>query len=135
MNAELDRIVREELWRSVAWFGLAIVGWPTLADEVPWLDVNAITVFVLPVLTWVVLTAGTVGLRVITARELQVQTVSGWILSAVLGFVLSGVGAVYLVTIEGYDPLLVGAMLAFWVVAPVLWWRYRYGRPYPEYLE
>lgn len=135
MDADVQRIIREELLRSIAWFGLAIVGWPVLADEVGWLETNVLTVFGLPVLTWAILTAGTVGIRVITARELQVQSLSGWALSLAVGAILSGVGAVYLVTAQGYDPLAVGAGLTTVAVGTILWYWYAWGRPYPEHLR
>jgi len=94
MNAEVRHVVREELLRSIAWFGLAIVGWPIFIDEVAWVESTVLTVFGLPLLTWGILTAGTVGIRLITARELQVQTLSGWVVSSVLGFILGGVWVV-----------------------------------------
>jgi hypothetical protein len=72
MNPEQERIVREELWRSIAWIGLGIVGWPTLVTEVVWLDQSLFTVFALPVITWAVLTAGMIGVRTVTGAELQV---------------------------------------------------------------
>ena len=120
MNLEQRRIVREELWRSIVWIGLGIVGWPTLVTEVAWLEQNLFTVFGLPVVTWAVLTAGMIGIRTITGAELQYTAVSlsGFLFGATI---LGGIGAVYLIAVEGYNPLVViagevavGAATAVW---------------------
>jgi len=108
MKPQLQRIIREELLRSIAWIGLGIVGWPILISEVAWLDTTALTVFGLPVLTWVILTTGMISIRVATSRQLQVQTPVGLSISLFFGIMLGGVGAVYLVTAGGYS--------AFWII-------------------
>lgn len=127
MNAELRRIADEELVRSIAWFALGLVGWPFLAAEVAWVEANILTVFVFPVLTWAVLTAGAIGVRAVSAGEFRVQTPAGVSLSMVVGTMLGGVVAVYLAGVEGHSPLLVtgayvcvtlGAILWHWVVTP-----------------
>lgn len=122
MDLEQRRIVREELWRSIVWIGLGIVGWPTLVTEVAWLEQNLFTVFGLPVVTWAVLTAGMIGIRTITDAELQYNTLrlSGFLLGAVI---LGGIGAVYLVAVEGYNPLVVIAgEVAVGAVTLVWYW-------------
>jgi len=108
MKPQLQRIIREELLRSIAWIGLGIVGWPILISEVAWLDTTALTVFGLPVLTWVILTTGMISIRVATSRQLQVQTPVGLSISLFFGIMLGGVSAVYLVTAGGYS--------AFWII-------------------
>jgi hypothetical protein len=123
MHRELRQIIREELWRSVAWIGLGMVGWPILTEELAWLETTVVTVFVFPVLTWAVLTAGFIGVRAVTASDLQVQTPTGLSLSLLCGVILGGVSAVYLVGVEGYSTLWVsvlyvalslGTVLSYW---------------------
>jgi hypothetical protein len=123
MNPEQERIVREELWRSVAWAALGIVGWPTLVTELNSVEQNLFTVFGLPVVTWVVLTTGMIGLRFLTGAELQYRTPSlpGFLIGAVI---LGGLGAVYLVAIEEYNPLLVIAGEAAIGAATLFWYWY-----------
>ena len=62
MSDELRRILHEELWRSVAWAGLGLVGWAWILTSTGQLDATVWTVVGLPVLTWATLTAGMVGL-------------------------------------------------------------------------
>jgi hypothetical protein len=121
MDPEQRRIVREELWRSIAWAGLGIVGWPTIAAEVAWVDQNLFTVFGLPVITWAVLTAGMIGVRTVTGAELQRHTISlpSFLLE---GALLGGIGAVYLVTAGGYSPLLVATGYVAVGTATVVWY-------------
>ena len=68
MTPQRRQLVREELLRSIAWFGLAIVGWPLAISAVQWLDATPSTVFGLPVLTWASLTAGVIGYRLLSGR-------------------------------------------------------------------
>jgi|APHM01.1.fsa_nt_gi hypothetical protein len=123
MNLEQERIVREELWRSIVWAGLGIVGWPTVVAEVAWVDQNLFTVFGLPVIMWAVLTAGMIGFRTVTDAELQRDMISlpaYFVEAAILG----GIGAVYLVTAGGYSPLLVATGYVSVGAATVVWYRY-----------
>lgn len=124
MNPELRGIVREELLRSIAWFGLGIVGWPLLVTEVSWLDATALTVFGLPVLTWAVLTGASVGVRVLTDTDASVRSSAGVWVALVLGVLLGGVGAVYLVAARGYSALPVTAGYVGVTVVTVLWYWY-----------
>jgi hypothetical protein len=124
MNPEQERIVREELWRSIAWAGLGIVGWPTLVTEVAWLEQNLFTVFGGAVITWAVLTAGMIGIRTVTGSELQVQTPAGLSIFLLGGFILAGVGAVYLVLAEGYSVLMVSTGYGAVGAATVVWYWY-----------
>jgi hypothetical protein len=122
MNLEHRRIVREELWRSVVWFGLGLVGWPILVDELAWLEQNLFTVFGLPVVTWAVLTAGMVGIRAVSGAELQYQFgLTEFLFSALI---LGVLGAVYLIAFEGYSPLLVIVGEAGIAVGTVAWYWY-----------
>ena len=133
MDTELRGIIREELLRSIAWIGLGIVGWPLLISEATWVDATALTVFGLPVLTWAVLTTGAIGIRVVTSTEVQVQTPAGLSISLVLGIMLGGVGAVYLVAVEGYAALWVTVTYVAVTSGAVLWhWYTREPASPPE---
>jgi hypothetical protein len=121
MSTEIRRIVREELLRSIVWFGLGIVGWPILISEFTWLDANVLTVFGLPLLTWAVLTTGMIGVRVSTSTELQVTTPVGLSMSLLVGIMLGGVSAVYLVAVEEYAALPVIIVYAAVTGGTVLW--------------
>ena len=107
--------------------GLGIVGWPILIAEIAWLDATALTVIGLPIVTWAMLTASAIGVRSVTANKLQIRTPTGLTISLVLGIMLGGVSAVYLVTIVGYSVLWVTSayvavscltVLWFWLVRP-----------------
>ncbi len=50
MSAKSRHIINEELWRSVVWAGLGLVGWAILISEFAWLDGTLLTVFGLPIL-------------------------------------------------------------------------------------
>lgn len=122
MKPQQRHIIREELLRSIAWIGLGIVGWPIVIAEVGWLDTTALTVFGLPVLTWAVLTMGAIGVRTATSTELQIQTPAGLSISLLLGTMLGGVGAVYLVTAGGYPVLWITAAYIAVTGITVLWY-------------
>jgi hypothetical protein len=122
MKSEPRRIIREELLRSIAWLGLAIVGWPLVISEIAWLDATALTVFGLPALTWALLTTGALTVRLATSTEFQVQTPVGSSISLVFGIMLGGVGAVYLATAGGYSALWVSAAYVAVTGLTVLWY-------------
>lgn len=123
MNLEQRRIVREELWRSIVWIGLGMVGWPVLVTETSWLGQNLLTVFGLPVVTWAVLTAGMIGIRTLTSSELQLSTprLPVFVLEAV---VLGSICWIYLVVVESYGSLLVTVSGVAVGVATVVWYWY-----------
>lgn len=127
MKPQRRHIIREELLRSIAWIGLGIVGWPIVIAEVAWLDTTALTVLGLPVLTWAVLTMGVIGARTATSEELQIQTPAGLSISLLLGIMLGGIGAVYLVTAGGYPVLWITAAYVAVTGVAVLW--YWFVRP------
>lgn len=131
MNRELRRLVGEELLRSIVWAGLGMVGWPILVSELAWLEPSVLTVFVLPVLTWAVLTAGAIGIRLGTGADFQVQTPTGLSYSLLAGVVCGGLAAVYLAGVEGYSPL--GVATAYVAVtAGTLLWMMRPGVQAPS---
>jgi hypothetical protein len=124
MNARLDRILREELLRSVAWIGLGLVGWATVVDGLAWLDASVSTVFGLPVLTWAVLTAGTIGVRYASGADLQMQTQRYSWTSVATGLALNSLAAAYLVVIEGLGVLPVGVACVAITAVTVGWYWY-----------
>jgi len=120
-------IVREELLRSIAWFGLGLVGWPIVVTEVAWLEPSVLTVIGLPLVTWAALTTTAIALRSTTDSAAQVETRTGLSVSLVVGIMGGGVGAVYLVTGGGYPALWTtaayvavtgGAVLWYWLANP-----------------
>ena len=124
MTPQLRRIIREELWRSIAWIGLGLVGWALVIAEVAWLDATALTVFGLPVLTWAALTVGMIRLRLITGSDLQVQTREGLHIVLLEGIIITGFLVVYLVAVEGWSPLLtVGSYLAITGLYALYYWQ------------
>jgi hypothetical protein len=122
MKPQQRRIIREELLRSIAWMGLAIVGWPLVISEIAWLDATALTVFGLPALTWALLTTGAIAVRLTTSTDLQVQTPVGLSISILLGIMLGGVGAVYLATAGGYSALWISAAYVAVTGITVFWY-------------
>ncbi|MBZ6495527.1 hypothetical protein [Natrinema longum] len=120
MNPETRRIVTEELWRSVVWAGLGLVGWAIIVSEFAWVDGTLVTVFGLPILTWAVLTGGMIGVRLRTEGELQVGSQAGIVLSVIVGILLGGVAAIFLVT-RGYSALWVGSVYVVTALATALW--------------
>jgi hypothetical protein len=101
-----------------------MVGWPILVSEVAWLEPSLLTVLVLPVLTWAVLTAGMIGIRTVTSAELQVQSASGLIWSLVGAVVLCSAVSVYFVAVEGWSVLWVSTAYVGVTVGTILWyWR------------
>lgn len=127
MNTHSHQIIREELLRSIAWIGLGIVGWPIVIAEIAWLDATALTVFGLPLVTWAVLTGSAIGIRSFTSTEMQIRTPTGLTIFLILGIMLGGVSAVYLVTAGGYSVLLVTSVYVAVSCLTVLW--YWFVRP------
>lgn len=122
MKTEMRRTVREELLRSFAWFGLALVGWQVIIDEVAWLEQSLLTVFGLPVLTWAVLTAGMIGTRVVSGRELQhSESLSRFLFGAII---LGVPSMVYLIVVEDYSPLLIITAEIVITAASIAWFWY-----------
>jgi hypothetical protein len=126
MRPELRSIVREELLRSIAWFGLGLVGWPILAEELAVLETNALIVFGFPLLTWAGLTATFIGVRAVTDAELQIETPWGFSASVLAGMGLAGLGGIYLVA-TGASALWVSVAYVC-VAAATIGWHW-YARP------
>ncbi len=121
MKTQRQQIVREELLRSIAWIGLGIVGWPIAIVELGWLDTTALTVIGLPLVTWTILTGSAIGIRSWTTQKLQIRTPTGLTVFLILGIMLGGVSAVYLVTLGGYSVLLVTSVYVAVSVFTICW--------------
>jgi len=124
MSYELRRILREELWRSVAWAGLGLFGWALIITSTGQLDATVWTVVGLPVLTWATLTVGMIGLRLITGSDLQVQTREGLHIVLLEGIIITGFLIVYLVAVAGWSPFItVGSYLSITVLYALYYWQ------------
>jgi hypothetical protein len=125
MKPQLRRIIREEFSRSIAWIGLGLVGWALVITESGWLDAKPLTVFGLPVLTWAILTVGMVGMRLITDKELQVESKAGLNIVLLEGIIFTGAVVVYLVAVGGWSPLpTVGGYLAITGLSALYYWQF-----------
>ncbi|WP_394741493.1 hypothetical protein [Natronococcus roseus] len=124
MDATTKRILKEELWRSVVWAGLGLIGWLTIINGSAQLEAIPITVVGLPVLTWAGLTIGMILLRLGTGMELQAHSEDGLMLWVVLGIITGAFAAVYSVFALGYSATVVGPLYLAMSVGTVLWIRY-----------
>jgi hypothetical protein len=122
MTPKGRQIVREELMRSIVWFGIGLVGWPLVVSNVEWLDATVLTVAGLPALTWASLTAGAIAVRVSTGATLRARTSTRLPVAVLLGVALGGVAAVYLVAAADRSPLWVTAGYVAVTAATVAWY-------------
>jgi hypothetical protein len=122
MTPERRQIVREELLRSIVWFGLGLVGWPLVVSNVEWVDATVLTVAGLPAVTWASLTAGAIAVRVSTGATLRARTPTGLSVGVLFGVALGGVAAVYLVAAVDRSPLWVTAGYVAVTAATVAWY-------------
>lgn len=117
-------IIATELWRSVAWAGLAFVGWAFIVTGIGTLDATVWTVVVLPMLTWAALTVAMIGLRVATGSTLRVNSVAGLHIVLLEGIIVTGFIVVYLVTVEGWATVpTVGVYLGTTVAYLLYYWK------------
>ena len=98
-------IFREELLRSIGWAGLGLFGWAILINSSDQLPATVWTVAGLPILTWVSLTVGMIGIRLITGNNLQIQSTEGLHLVSIGSVMLAGFWAVFLVFVLDWPPL------------------------------
>jgi hypothetical protein len=120
MDEQTRGILTTELWRSVAWAGLGLVGWAFVIGESA-LEATTLTTLGLPFLTWALLTGGAVGLRLRTSRKLRLRSKTGLTLGFVLALVVGGFGAVYTVAVIGRSALLVGSLYLAVTAGTALW--------------
>lgn len=124
MKRETRRILTAELWRSVAWAGLALVGWAFLIGESARLEATLLNTLGLPFLTWALLTVGAVGLRLRTDRTLSVRSKEGLCLLVALGLIVGGFGAVFAVTLMGRSLPVVISLYLGTAGTTALWLRF-----------
>ena len=117
-------VLREELFRSIGWAALGLVGWPILLSESPQLPVTIWTVFGLPVLTWATLTVAMVGGRLLTGSDLQMQSQEGLHVVSLCGTLLTGFWVAFAVFSLDWPPLpTVGAYLLATVIYVIIYRR------------
>jgi hypothetical protein len=121
MRQETRRILVRELWRSVVWAGLALVSWGFLVGESTLVPRTLLTTLGLPLLTWVVLTSGAVGVRLRRAGGLRARSQACLALCAVLSLAAGGFLAVFAVTFAGQSLLLVGPAYLAVTAGTALW--------------
>lgn len=124
MTPQQRNIVREELLRSIVWFGAGLVGWPLATAEVGWLHATPLTVLGLPVFTWAALTASAIGIRNVISMNYRVRSAAGASLSLAVGVMLGGVAAVFLVTVGGYPAQWVTLGYVVVTLVSSLWYWY-----------
>lgn len=88
----------------------------------PWLETTALTLFGLPVLAWMLLTASLIAIRTVTTAEVQAQTPPGLSATLLVGELLGGAGAVALVALGGYSALWVTTAYVLATVGGVVWY-------------
>jgi hypothetical protein len=125
MDRETRRVVTEELLRSIVWAGIGLFGWGILASGTALLEANVFTLLSVPFLTWAILTALMIGVRLTTGTELQVQSEAGLSLFVALGVLVGGVASLFLVAVMGYSALMIGSLYVVITVATVLWTWYK----------
>jgi len=116
-------IFREELLRSIAWAGLSLFGWAILTSSSDQLSATVWTVVGLPILTWASLTSGTIGLRLITGNDLQVQSTEGLHIISLGGVVLGGFWAVFLIFVLDWPPLLTSGLYLFVTITYIVFYQ------------
>ncbi len=120
MTNEVTRIIREEAWRSVVWFGISLFAWAIIVTESNAVAASVGTVLGLPLLTTVIIAGGLVAFRLLSGRELK-ATGDGAYLAWIVGVVIGAFAALYYVLVLDGTPLvsvlvLVGALVGFYVV-------------------
>jgi DNA-binding HxlR family transcriptional regulator len=121
-HPQVQEILREELWRSVAWAGLGLFGWAILISSSDQLAANLWTVGGLPVLTWASLTLGMIGLRLATGSEFQIQTTEGLHVVTLGGAILGGFWAVFLIFVLDWSPLVTVGLYSAVIVAYLVYY-------------
>ena len=106
-------ILREELLRSIGWAALGLVGWAILVTSSQQLPATVWTVVGLPILTWASLTAGMIGIRLVTGSDLQVQSKEGLHVVSLGGVVLGGFWTMFLIFVLEWSALLTSGLYFF----------------------
>lgn len=123
MSTEFRQLLREELWRSIAWAALALTGWAFIITENSQLEATVWTVLGFPLVTWAFLTVGTITLRLLTGSSLQVRTTDGLHLAFLLSILGGGFAVFYLIAVDGYSAVVYGGgYLGILVLLTVYYW-------------
>ncbi len=123
MSTEFRQLLREELWRSIAWAALALTGWALVITENSHLEATIWTVLGFPLVTWAFLTVGTITLRLLTGSSLQVRTTDGLHLAFLLSVLGGGFAVFYLVVVDGYSEVVYGGgYLGILVLLTLYYW-------------
>lgn len=124
MNAESRQIVSEELWRSVVWIAVGLVGWSLIISATDRIDAGAFTAIGLPLATWAVLTLSMIGIRLATGMELKVETESGRYLMWFLGLVVGAFVVLWLIPVRSQPWTLFVVYVVGTVVGTLVWREY-----------
>lgn len=103
-------IIREELWRSIAWAAFGLFGWALLISESDQLPATVWTAIGLPFLTWASLTVGMTGFRLTTGSDLQIQSKEGLHVISLGAVVLGGFWIAFLIFVLNWPPLLASGL-------------------------
>jgi len=122
-------VVGEELMRGVAWYFVSLIAWSVIATQTTALSASALTVFGLPAVTALGITLVMVGTRYVTGSDLKVQSEGGQLLFQILGGIVFGFLALYLVLADQAGWWLFGLYLISVPVAIALWQVMRRRRP------
>jgi peptidoglycan/LPS O-acetylase OafA/YrhL len=121
MRRETRRVLTAELWRSVVWAGLALVGWGFLAGESAAVPTTLPTTVGLPLFTWLLVTCGAVGVRLWRSRGHRLRSRAGRWLGAVGTLAAGGILAVCAVSVLDRSPLVVGSLYLAVALGAALW--------------
>jgi hypothetical protein len=119
----------EELMRGVAWYFVSLIAWSVIAGQTTALSASALTVFGLPSVTALGITLVMVATRHVTGSDLKVQSEGGQLLVQILGGIVFGFLALYLVLADQAGWWLFGVYLISVPVGIALWRVMRRRRP------
>ncbi|QGN07490.1 hypothetical protein Hrd1104_09340 [Halorhabdus sp. CBA1104] len=116
-------IIREELWRSIAWAAFGLFGWALLISESDQLPATVWTAIGLPFLTWASLTVGMTGFRLTTGSDLQVQSKEGLHVISLGAVVLGGFWIAFLIFVLNWPPLLTSGLYVLATITYFVFYR------------
>jgi hypothetical protein len=109
MNTETRRILTEEAWRSIVWFGIAFFGWGLIITQTTALEATGWTVLGLPLATTFTIAALLVLYRLQTGAELQGNTDSARI-NWLIGAIIVGFLTLYHILANDANPVVFGSL-------------------------
>lgn len=116
-HPRVHQIFREEFLRSIVWAGLGFSGWAIVISSSDQLPATVWTAVGLPILTWVSLTVGMIGIRLVTGNDLQVQSTEGLHIMSLGGVILGGFCAVFLIFVLNRSLLLISTLYVLITIA------------------